>query len=240
VGDRRRRFFALVGGDYAGKSAALEGMAGEVGWALVSGDDANLEPPYDTLPSLRRLFVKRVLPHAGGLLSPDYVLSGLQMSLVYLRDRIVAEAASRDVLADSYYYKVLAKCALLGFVNEAIFGLWRSFPTPDRVIYLSTSPETAWRRATASGRLNRFEHYAAEPSADGFLRFQRDLAALMLDEIGPVPVDFVDGEQEPATVRTQIRALLAAGPEDRIKHGRSSQPLLATGPGRAGAVLNVG
>ena len=232
------RLYVLLGGDYAGKSRLMAELRDRVDWALVSADEGTLAPPYDTLVDMRRLFVERVLPGAGRLLSPDYVLSGLQMSLIYLRDRAAAERARRDVLVDSYTYKLLAKCRLHGLVSPDIFRFWRSFPRPDRVIYLRTSPEVAWRRAREAGRLNRFEHHGQEPTRDGFVAFQRDLAAAMRAEVGTVATDVVDGEQDPAVVRIHVEALLGAGREE--VHGDERQPLRAAGDRGARAVHPVG
>jgi thymidylate kinase len=238
VSEANGRLYVLLGGDYAGKSRLMAELRERVDWALVSADEGTLAPPYDTLVDMRRLFVERVLPNASQLLTPDYVLSGLQMSLVYLRDRAASERARGDVLVDSYHYKLLAKCRLHGLVSPDIFHFWRSFPRPDRVIYLRISPEVAWQRARAAGRLNRFEHHGESPTRDRFVRFQRDLAAAMRAEVAPVAIDVVDGEQDPATVRVHVEALLGAGREE--VHGDERQPLRAAGDRGERAIHPVG
>lgn len=220
------RLYVVLGGDYAGKSTALRRLGPPAGWRIVTADDDGLPPAYASLAALRRLFVRGVLPQVGQLYSPDYLLSGLQMPLVYLRDHAAAERRTADVLVDSYYYKVLAKCALVGLHGPAFFDYWRSFPRPDRVLFVRTSGEIAWRRAQLAGRLNGFEHYGPRPTRQGFLDFQRDLQAAMLDEVGALPVDFVDGDRPPAAVARSLGAALGAGPQDPADDAPAAPPRL--------------
>lgn len=178
----------LLGPDYAGKSTVLAAFAAN-GRKCVSYDDAFIPAESSLVGDLRTEFLGKALRGMGTGYSPDFVLSLLQASVVYLRD----EAARHpDSIVDSYYYKILAKCALLGIGNDDVFAFWRSFPRPRRVIYLDIDPETAWLRSRLGTGLNRFEHYGDTPTWRGFRDFQRDLRGMMLAEVGDVEITSID------------------------------------------------
>lgn len=181
-------FSVLLGPDYAGKSSVVRALAAD-GWHCVSYDREFVEPECSLVDDLRDGFVTRALPGMGSAYSADFLITLLQTSVVYLRDHTLRAAPGRQVITDSYYYKVLAKCVLKGLVNESIFAWWRSFPPPTRVIYLDVDPETAWLRSGEGLRLNPFEYYGEAPTREGFHRFQADLRRLMLREVGPLPVN---------------------------------------------------
>ncbi|WP_034261040.1 hypothetical protein [Actinospica robiniae] len=181
-------FIVLLGPDYAGKSSVLAALSAD-GWQCVSYDREFVEPECSLVDDLRDGFVGRGLPGIETAYSPDFLVTLLQASVVYLRDRTVRASPGRPVVTDSYYYKILAKCLLKGMVNEQLFAWWRSFPQPSRVIYLDVPPETAWKRSGQGSRLNPFEYYGAAPTWEGFRRFQTDLRELMLREVGAVAVD---------------------------------------------------
>lgn len=181
-------FFVLLGPDYAGKSSALAELPAALPhWRFVSVDDLFLDPAHELIARLRRQLVKDVLPALGTAYSPDFAASLMQTAVVFLRDRILAGDARKPVVADSYYYKILAKCRLMCGENP-MFAWWRSFPQPRRVIYLEASPETAWRRCTAGRRANRLEHYGERADWETFEAFQTDLHKVLLDEIRHLPV----------------------------------------------------
>ena len=188
-------FYVLLGPDYAGKSTMLTALAG-AGWQCVSYDDNFVPADCPLILELRNTFVTRALRHVGTSYSPDFVLTLLQTSVVYLRDQILRADPDRPVIVDSYYYKILAKCLLKGLVNEQIFGWWRQFPQPRRVIYLDVSPENAWRRSGEGTRLNLFEHYGDNPNWAGFRRFQSDLAERMTAEVAGIPLTVVDDAED--------------------------------------------
>lgn len=178
-------FVVLLGTDYAGKSSALAALA-DGPWEIVSVDDDFLGPEYELIARLRRALVNEAVP---GRYSADFAASLMQAAVVHLRDRILAAPRGRPLLVDSYYYKMLAKCQLMGCAGNPMLGWWRSFPQPDRVLYLEVSPETAWRRCTGSA--NRFEHYGERLDWPGFEAFQRDLGKLLLDEVRELPVTVI-------------------------------------------------
>ena len=233
---RRHPIWVLLGPDYSGKSTIMKALRHRGDLRLASTDAEFLRPPYTILPELRRLFLDLVLPNASRLLSPDFVLSGLQMPLVYLRDQALAEASEGPVLVDSYLYKALAKCLLLGMANDRTLAFWRSFPPPDGVLFVQVHPGEALRRARAAGGPNGFEHYSHAGSEAGFLEFQRDLTALMLREVAGVPTTMLDGHARPADIARDLLEQIQRR-DPRPRPGRRiderSQPTLAQ-PGPAG------
>jgi thymidylate kinase len=205
----------LVGGDYAGKSSVLRAIRAWPEPKVVSCDAGFVPPPYASLGRLRQIFLGDVLQQADRLYSPDYILSGLQMALIYLRDRALHERASHPVIIDSYYYKVLAKCRLCGLNSDAIFSAWRAFPQPDRVIFLRIDPELAWARAVALGGPNRFEHYGKQPTFEAFVRYQRDLEMAILQELNRLPVDVIDAGGSLDEVSEAVRECVGRPPRPR-------------------------
>lgn len=201
-------FCVLLGPDYAGKSTAMARLAETPApWRIVSVDDAFLGPDHGLIGRLRRALVTETLPALGTAYSPDFATALLQTAVVHLRDQVAARR--EPVLVDSYYYKILAKCRLLGAEENPLFAWWRSFPQPALVVYLDVPPETAWRRAGDGRDLNALEHYGPEPHHDSFAAYQADLRKLMLEEVRHRPVRVVDGTAGvDATVRT-IREVLA-------------------------------
>ena len=185
------RFCVLLGPDYAGKSSVLAQLAGAASpWRCVSVDDEWLAPEHRLLTDLRRHLVREVLPQAGHAYSNDFVAGLLQLAVLHLRDQVLA-AGDTPVLVDSYYYKILAKCRLAGVAENPMFAWWRSFPQPQRVIYLDTAPETGWRRCGAGAEANPLEFYGDRPDWSGFEVYQSDLRKVMLDETAHLPVTFV-------------------------------------------------
>lgn len=202
----------LLGPDYVGKSSVMRVLRRHSRWSLVSCDDDFVPESYGILKDLRRLFLEQALARASDMHSPDFLVTGLQMSTVYLRDRACFELGKGPVLVDAYYYKVLAKCALTGLVSERLFDAWRRYPQPDRVIFLRVDPEVAFARARLAGTLNGFEHHGQAGSFREFARFQRDLVERMLHEVRSLPLQIVDANRPLRDVETDVAALLSARP----------------------------
>ncbi|WP_230646898.1 hypothetical protein [Bradyrhizobium sp. Leaf401] len=140
--------------------------------------------------------------------SDELLLSVFHVYMVYLRDRIMASAQDRPIIVDSYYYKLWAKCVLLGFVNESIFSLWRSLPRPTYIIYLDIDPELAWRRSSLGRALNRMEYYGSTPSRHGFDKFQLELRDLMLKEVLGISCTRVEVSSDQQPTVEQVERLL--------------------------------
>ncbi len=199
-------YWTLLGPDFAGKSTVLDRLRRHHGWHVVSYDDQYLKD-HPFIRGLRRRWVVDGYPQAGGRYSAELLLAALHPIVLHLRDQIaLAEHADRPVVVDSYYYKLLAKCRLLGLEHRPTFDVWRALPGPRGVVYLDVPPPEAWRRSGDGARLNLFEHHGDRPTEAGFLRLQAQLRPALLAEIGDVPMTAVDGTAELAEVVTEVRA----------------------------------
>ncbi len=202
-------FCVLLGPDYAGKSSAMAELArASSPWRLVSADDDFLAPGHQLIARLRRDLVKETLPALGTTYSFDFAATLMQTAVVHLRDQALAYLRRGPVLVDSYYYKILAKCRLMGGDNP-LFRWWRSFPQPTRVIYLDVAPATAWRRSGSGAVVNGLEHYGDTAGPEEFAAFQADLRKLMLEETRHLPVSIVDGHGSVAATVRNIGEVLA-------------------------------
>jgi thymidylate kinase len=204
VGGSGSEFWTLVGPDSSGKSTVLDLLHREHGWRVVSYDDEYLDA-YPLIRQLRERWVDDAFVWSGRRYSSELVLSALHPIVLHLRDEIARSAGPAPVIVDSYYYKLLAKCTLLGLHHEPTFDIWRSFPQPAGVFWLEVPPALAWRRSGRGDRLNPFEHYGTVPGRAGFTRLQGDLRATVLAEVGDVPVIRVDGRRTPEVLVAVIR-----------------------------------
>jgi thymidylate kinase len=205
-------FWVVTGPDYAGKSTMLNCLSGEHNWRVVSYDDRYLDR-YPLIRQLRREWVDAAFARVGRRYSAELVLSALHPIVLHLRDELYRTDDTDRVVVDSYYYKLLAKCRLLGVRHQPTFDYWRSFPRPRGVVYLDVAPEVAWARSGYGAKLNVFEHHGAAAGRPGsaqagFARLQSQLRAAILEEIGDVPVTIVDGEAPADAVLAEVLAVL--------------------------------
>lgn len=202
-------FFVLLGPDYAGKSTAMRELAHSMpSWHFFSVDSTFLEPRHKLVTKLRRQLITETLPALGGAYSSDFAAAMMQTAVVHLRDQVAARDPGRPALVDSYYYKILAKCLLVGGA-PSMLAWWRTFPQPRRVIYLDISPDVAWRRARSGAAANRLEYYGDRPSKTAFETFQADLHKLMYEEIRRLPVSHVSSRNSVAETARAIREVLS-------------------------------
>jgi thymidylate kinase len=203
-----RPFVVLLGPDYAGKSAAMAELARSPSpWRCVSVDDSFIGPGHELIGRLKRHLVTDTLPALGTSFSFDFAMSMLQTAVVHLRDQVADRR--QPALVDSYYYKILAKCRLIGGADTPLFSWWRSFPQPSRVLYLDVSPETAWLRTRAGATTNRLEHYGEQADQATFTTFQADLRTTMLGEVEGLPVTVLRERSDVASTVRDIREVLA-------------------------------
>ncbi|MEV4141643.1 hypothetical protein AB0J72_56990 [Dactylosporangium sp. NPDC049742] len=207
-------FWVLLGPDFAGKSSALARVRDEVGWQVVSHDDAFVEA-HPLVRTLRGCWVDEALRHAGTRYSAELVLTVLHAVILHQRDELLRRVAAADpdagpVVMDSYYYKVLAACTLLGVTHEPTFAAWRAMPQPAGVVYLDVPPEVTWQRSGEGARATAFEHYGPAATRDGFVRMQRDLRTAMLAEIRDLPVTVLDATAGPDAVLAKVAAAIGA------------------------------
>jgi len=185
-------FSVLLGADYAGKSSVMTALRSAAPtWSLVSVDKTFLDQEHAALSRLKHALVADVLPGLGTAYSTDFAVSLLQTAVVHLRDRLATAGDGAPVLVDSYYYKILAKCRLVGADHHPMFAWWRSFPQPRGVLYLDVAPDVAWTRCAEGAQANPLEHHGARPDRESFETFQSDLRKLMLDEVRDLPVVFL-------------------------------------------------
>ncbi len=201
-------FLVVSGADYAGKSVVMRALAAEEpAWRLLSVDDEFLSPEHGVVSRLKSDLFSETLPGLGKHHSPDFVACLLQAAVVHLRDQLLDCGSHQPVVVDSYYYKILAKCRLIG-ANEEVFRWWRGFPQPRRVLFLDVDPAEAWRRSGHGARANRLEFHGGHVARDSFTSFQEELRPLILDEVAHLPVDLVPQGDVGATV-AHIREAVA-------------------------------
>jgi thymidylate kinase len=198
-------FWVLLGPDFAGKSTALARLHDECGWQVVSHDDAFLGD-HPLLAKLRRSWVDDGLVWTGKRYTPELVLSVLHAVILHQRDELARQTGTRPIVVDSYYYKVLAACTLLGVEHEPTFGYWRSFAQPTGVLYLDVPPAVTWDRAGQGSRVSAFEYYGYVPTRSGFVRLQTDLRASMLAEVAELAPTVIDGTASQDDVLAKIRS----------------------------------
>ncbi|MFS7877431.1 hypothetical protein ACEYXF_29450 [Streptomyces asiaticus] len=184
----RPRSTVLLGPDYSGKSSVLERLAERGTWTVVSYDEALLDPVYSLIGRVRDEFLTEALRAPAGRYSSDLFLTLVQIAAVHLRDRVADAPPDRPVIVDSYHYKLLAKCSLLGHDNPSLLSWWRSFPPPDQVVYLDVEPAVAWERSGWGADANPMEHYGEKPTEESFTRFQADLGDVMRKELAGLNV----------------------------------------------------
>ena len=202
-------FLVLLGTDYAGKSVLLRALAAaEPSWRLVSADEDFLAPEHGVVSRLKSELFREALPGMRKHYSVDFIASLLQTAVMYLRDQILDCGAREPVVVDSYYYKILAKCRLIG-ATDAIVDWWRGLPQPREVLFVDVDPATAWAR-TAGARTNRLEFYGDYADRDTFIGFQRDLRALMPAEVAHLPVDVLPAADVASTVLRVRQAVARA------------------------------
>jgi thymidylate kinase len=196
-------FWTLLGPDFAGKSTALARLRDEHGWQVVSHDDRYLGD-YPLVAKLRSCWVDDALVWTGKRYTAELVLSVMHSVILHQRDELARRTGPGPVIIDSFYYKQLAACSLLGVSHEPTFGYWRSFPQPEGVVYLDVPPEVAWERAGRGADVSAFEHYGDVVSREGFVRLQTDMRARMLAEVKDLPLTIVDGTAPPDSVLAKI------------------------------------
>lgn len=198
-------FWTLLGPDFAGKSTALARLRDEHGWQVVSHDDPFLGD-HPLIARLRGCWIDEALVWTGKRYTAELVLSVLHPVILHQRDELARRTGPGPVIVDSFYYKVLAACSLLGVVHEPTFDYWRSFPQPEGVVYLEVPPRVAWERAGRGARVSAFERYGQTAGRDGFVRMQTDLRTRMLAEVKDLTVTVIDGVAPPDAVLGKIRA----------------------------------
>lgn len=139
-------FWTLLGPDFAGKSTVLDRLHDDHGWRVVSYDDRYLEQ-YPLIARLRQRWIDDAFLWTGERYSPELVLSVLHTIVLHLRDQLARSTGPEPVIVDSYFYKLLAKCRLLGLEHDPTFDLWRLFPRPRGCSTWTSRPRSSGRAA---------------------------------------------------------------------------------------------
>lgn len=197
-------FWTLVGPDGSGKSTVLDLLHRKHGWRVISYDDEYLGG-YPLIRTLRERWIPDAFLRCGERYTSELVLAALHPIVLHLRDEVARSTGDEPVIVDSYYYKLLAKCSLLGVRHQPTFDIWRSFPQPTGVFWLDVPPTLAWQRSGYGRHVNPFEHYGAAPDQFGFVRLQSDLRAAVLAELPGIPVTDIDGRGTPEALVSAIR-----------------------------------
>lgn len=187
-GANRAKFTVLLGPDYTGKSSVLQRLADSGSFTVVSLDESLLDADYPLISRARRELLPEALNAPARRYSPAIVLTLMQLAVVHMRDRVADAPPGRPVIVDSYYFKIMAKCALLGYASGPLFSWWRSFPQPDQVLYLDVAPAVAWERSGHGSAVNPMEHYGDTPTKETFTQFQVDLGDMMHKEVASLNV----------------------------------------------------
>ncbi|MET9385224.1 hypothetical protein ABZY09_30175 [Streptomyces sp. NPDC002928] len=203
-------FWTLLGPDFSGKSTVLTRLHIDHGWHVVSYDDRYLES-FPLIRQLRESWVDEAFVGSGRQYSPELVLAALHPIVLHLRDELARAAGRERVIVDSYYYKLLAKCTLLGLEDSELFAYWRAFPQPQGVLYLDVASDVAWARSGGGSRLNPFEYFGAEPTEPGFTRLQDELRGALLKEVSEMPLTVIDAGLPPESVLAEVLAALEPG-----------------------------
>ncbi|MEU2436634.1 hypothetical protein ABZ595_10570 [Streptomyces rubradiris] len=204
-------FWTLVGPDFSGKSTVLERLRDDYGWHVISHGGRDLDA-YPLIRTIRDTWLTEAYPRTGTRYSSELTLAALHTVVLHLRDELARAADRERVIVDSYYYKLLAKCSLLGVRHDETFHYWRSFPQPKGVVYLHADPEVTWERAGRGSRLNPFEYAGDRPSREGFAELQSQLRGALLKEVAELPLTVVDSARDQETVLCDV--LEAVGSEE--------------------------
>lgn len=184
-------FIVLVGIDGSGKSTLLERLA-EAGVRTSSWNDLRShDVPAMLAPDAPTAIKARLTPLARSMFIGGH--------LVAQYEYLVRPALEQgdDVLLDSYYFKLLAKERLLGFVQPALEELCRQLPQPDGLILIDTPPELSWSRK--AGTLSVYEHFGT-PTETNYLAFQRGIETSLRKAGRAFPSVTLDGRQTPSAL----------------------------------------
>ncbi|MGW2722943.1 hypothetical protein [Streptomyces sp. NPDC001492] len=206
-----RPFSVLLGADGAGKSSVMGRLSHLLPeWRLVSVDSAFVAPEHELITRLRRDLEDHLLPGLGAAYSVDFLAGVLQTAVIHLRDQLHAGEPGVPVLVDSYYYKILAKCRLAGVRDSRIYSWWRSFPQPERVLFLDVSPASAWRRRGDGTQLNALEYDGDSADWAGFETYQKNLRKLLLEEVRDLPMTVLPEQPDADRAADAVRKVLTA------------------------------
>ena len=191
------RFAVVLGIDGAGKSAVLQQLRAEsdvhiITWQMVF-ERPELYQFYKLLDRIGNKSVRAPLkPRTRALYFLQFFMAEYE--------HLIAPALEQGevVVADSYYYKSLAKEELRGKTDLIVRQALRLLPEPDVVFYLDIDPQTAFRRKR---RVNKNEVGGQAPTEESFYSFQADVARKLRTYIADCEVvEIAAGAMSPSDV----------------------------------------
>lgn len=196
------RFIVLVGIDGSGKTSLLSSLGTPrlitSSWRDLRNHElpAVMAPEAPTAIKNRLTAVPRAMFIGGHIVAQYEYLVRPQLAL------------GRDVLLDSYWYKVAAKEHILGRLHPSLSELCELLPVPDAVIVLETDPGVAFTRKR--GRPAPYEYFQ-RPVEEDFHRFQSCLRDRLDDALAGHPaVHRLDANGDFASVRAAVARLVGS------------------------------
>lgn len=202
------RLCVLLGHDGAGKSTVLREIQRErPEWLCTSLDPEDflpipgidLRPPPSWHPRETALALQPMSRSAFLLLI---------LSIVTEYNVIPALAAGSTVVVDSYYYRLLAKEAVLNPVGYALIKhASEILPKPNLILEIIVQTDLAYSRKKTLTRLE----YAGDSSQTGFARFQETVRKRVQQLCVGVPTREVDGERAVRAIAEDVVDLIESG-----------------------------
>jgi thymidylate kinase len=201
------KFYVLLAIDGAGKSTLMDTISNSTNWELVTYDEDYVPNKYKIIAEIDKMMEKETLQFFPSL-SKDFKSSIYSSYIYYLEDVVNRKRESSNVICNSYYYKILGKELVMDGENQKFHKYWRELPKPDKIIFLDTPPEIAYKRTPAPSKLFRNEYYGNKPTLDNFVAFQKDLREKMLGEIEGIPTEFLDGKKSVSELNKKLETIL--------------------------------
>jgi dTMP kinase len=137
------------------------------------------------------------------ILSPEARLLFMAHALRYAVDTALASGIE-TILLNAYYYKYFASEAAMGAHQDLIDTLAATFPTPDKTIFLSLSPEIS---ASRKKYLSKYECGCREATTENFIDFQKKADKEFETYIQP-DWHILNAEDSPETLQEQALQII--------------------------------
>jgi thymidylate kinase len=202
------KFVVLLGIDGAGKSTVLEELRRRgtpvVSWQMTLGiTDLRHAYGHPDIIAEYPMIRAKLRPRTRAL---EFLMFYAAM-YEYLIEPTLHEG--KTIVADSYFYKQLAKEEVEGRSHPLLFQADNGLPEPDHVIFLDVPPEVAYRRKR--GEVSVAEAGEGRDEA-GFVGLQRELAKRMDARTAHLTVSHIDAARlPPAALAEQVAPLIGDG-----------------------------
>lgn len=203
---KRKNFYVLLAIDGAGKSTLLELVKEIPDWLLVTYDREYIPPEYELLGKVDDALRKGEIEKFP-ILSRDFKSSIYSVYISYLHALTKKYWKEKNILCNSYYYKILAKDIIMDGYNEKFHKNWEKLDQPDKIIFLDTPPEVAWERI-ANKKLYNNEFYGSRPTRKGYIKFQKKLREKMFELTSNIDSIILDGCKSKEELKRAVIKLL--------------------------------